>query len=129
MRRIAAVAVAVCMMVSAVASFAATFDGSYTFKMRVKEGKPDMPGWTGTMSIKEKEMTRNYKSPDGKETKFYTSSLKEKSKDGKVMIVRHIKAYKPEYVGNEFSNAFNLNGNDLVIESEDGKFKETWSKK
>lgn len=129
MKRIAAFAVAVCVIATAVASFAATYDGSYTFKARVKEGKPDMQGWTGTMTIKEKEMTRNYNSPDGKEKKFYTSTLKEKVKDGKVMIVKHTKAYKPEYVGNEFANSFTQNGNDLIIESEDSKFKETWSKK
>lgn len=129
MKRIAAFAVAICVIATAVVSFAATYDGSYTFKARVKEGKPDMQGWTGTMTIKEKEMTRNYNSPDGKEKKFYTSTLKEKSKDGKLMIVKHVKAYKPEYVGNEFTNAFTQNGNDLVIESEDSKFKETWSKK
>lgn len=129
MKKIAALAVAFCVMAGAVTAFAATYDGSYTFKMRVKEGKPDMAGWNGTMVIKEKEMTRTYKSPDGKETKFYTSTLKEKSKDGKLVVVKHVKAYKPEYVGNEFTNAFTATGNDLVIESEDGKFKETWTKK
>lgn len=129
MKRIAALAVAVCVVVTAVASFAATYDGTYTFKARWKDGKQDMQGWTGSMTIKEKEMTRNYNSPDGKEKKFYSSTLKEKSKDGKVMIVKHVKAYKPEYVGNEFANTFNQSGNDLVIESEDTKFKETWTKK
>lgn len=129
MKRLTALAVAICVMAVAAVSFAATLDGSYTFKMRVKEGKTDMSGWTGTMTIKEKEMVRTYKSPDGKETKFYTSTLKEKGKDGKLMIVKHIKAYKPEYVGNEFTNAFTLSGSDLIIESEDGKFKETWTKR
>lgn len=129
MKRIAALAVAVCIMGTAVASFAANYEGTYSFKARVKEGKPDMQGWTGTMTIKAKEMVRDYNAPDGKEKKFYTSTLKEKSKDGKVVIVKHTKAYKPEYVGNEFTNTFTQNGNDLVIESEDTKYKETWSKK
>ena len=100
MKRIAAVAVAICVVLTAVASFAATYDGTYTFKTRVKEGKPDMQGWTGTMTIKEKEMVRNYNSPDGKEKKFYSSTIKEKSKDGKVVVIKHVKAYKPEYVSN-----------------------------
>lgn len=129
MKKIAALAVAVCVMVTAVASFAATFDGSYTFKARVKEGKPDMQGWTGKMTIKETEMVRDYNSPDGKEKKFYTSKITEKVKNGNVMIVEHTKAYKSDYVGNKFDNKFTQSGNDLVIESVDGKFKETWSKK
>lgn len=129
MKKIAALAVAVCVVLTAVASVAATFDGSYTFKGRVKEGKPEMQGWTGTMTIKEKEMVRNYNSQDGKEKKFYTSKLTEKVKNGNIMIVEHMKAYKPEYVGNAFDNKFTQTGNDLIIESVDGKFKETWSKK
>ncbi len=129
MKKFAALAVALCVVATAVASFATTYDGTYTFKERIKEGKPDMQGWSGTMTIKEKEMVRNYNSPDGKEKKFYTSTLTEKSKDGKLVIVKHVKAYKPEYVGNEFTNKISQNGNNLVIESEDSKFKETWAKK
>jgi hypothetical protein len=126
MKKLIAALVAACVMGSALVSMAATMDGTYAFKARWKEGKPDMQGWTGAMTVKDKEITRTYKSPDGKDTKYYTSSLKQ---EGNVYVVKHTKAYKSEYVGNEFKNKFTQTGSDLVIESEDAKFKETWTKK
>lgn len=126
MKKLSAVMMAVCVLAIATVAAAATIEGIYSFKGRWKEGKPDMQNWTGTMTIKEKEMTRTYKGPDGKEEKFYTSTIKE---EGKVYHVKHIKAYKPEYVGNEFRNKITQSGSDLVIESEDSKFKETWTKR
>lgn len=126
MKKFAALAVAVCLMASAAVSMASTLEGTYSFKARVKEGKPDLQNWTGTMTVKEKEITRVYKSVDGKEEKFYTSSVKQ---DGSVYVLKNVKAYKPEYVGNEFRNKITQNGQDLIIESEDGKFKETWAKR
>lgn len=111
--------------VSAVA-FAAHFDGTYKFQSRAKEGKADMQGWQGTMTIKGDMMDRTYQSADGKDKKFYTSSIKQ---DGNVYILKHIKAYKPEHVGNEHRNKMDLKGGTLTLSSEDGKFKEVWTKK
>lgn len=129
MKKVVATIVAIAVMSVAAVGMAATYNGSYTFKERIKEGKSDMQGWNGTMTIQEKEMVRNYSSPDGKENKYYTSRLTEKTKDGTVVTVKHIKAYKQEYVGNEFDNKITQNGSNLIIESVDGKFKETWVKK
>ncbi|MDO8528080.1 MAG: hypothetical protein Q7T03_10400 [Deltaproteobacteria bacterium] len=119
-------AVAVMMLLVSTGAFAANFDGSYTFSSRSKEGKPDMQNWNGTMTIKGDEMYRTYKSADGKEQKFYTSIIKQ---DGKIYILKHTKAYKPEYIGNEHRSKIILSGATLILESEDGKFKENWDKK
>lgn len=119
------VAVTAVLFVS-LSAFAAGLDGTYNFSSRTKEGAPDMPGWAGTMTIKGNEIARTYKSPDGKQEKFYTSSFKQ---DGNLYVIKHTKAYKPEYVGNEFKNKFIQNDKTLTMESEDGKFKETWTKK
>lgn len=117
---------AACVLVASVSAWAANFDGAYKFQSRAKEGKVDMQGWQGSMTIKGNEMDRTYKSSDGKDQKFYTSTIKQ---DGNIYVLKHIKAYKPEYVGNEHRNKMNLNGNTLTIESEDGTFKEVWTKK
>lgn len=116
---------AVALLFVSVAAFATTYDGSYKFTSRTKDGAADMNGWQGTMTIKGNEMIRNYKSADGKQEKFYTSTLKQ---EGDVYVLKHTKAYKPEYVGDEFKNKFDLKGNTLTIKSTDGKFQETWQK-
>jgi hypothetical protein len=113
------------LLVSALAIAATNLDGNYKFSSRTKDGKADMSGWQGTMTIKGNEMTRTYKSPDGKTEKFYTTTIKP---EGNVYLLKITKAYKPEYVGNEHRNKLNLNGNTLKMEAEDGKFSETWQK-
>lgn len=118
-------AVAVALVLFSTSAFAASFDGTYKFSSRTKDGALDMQGWQGTMTIKGTEMDRTYKSPDGTQQKSYTSTFKQ---DGDLYILRHTKAYKPEYVGNEFRNRINLNGQTLTMEGLDGKFKETWAK-
>lgn len=115
-------------LVASVSALAASIDGSYKFSSRMKDGTADMSGWQGTMTIKGSEISRTYKSPDGKQEKFYVSNLKQEG-NGNVYVLKHTKAYKPEYVGNEFRNKLTLNGNSLTIEAEDGKFKEVWVKK
>lgn len=121
MSRLLAVAV---LFVSVAALAATSLEGTYKFSSRTKEGVADMSGWNGNMTIKGAEMTRNYKSPDGKMEKFYTSTMKS---EGSIYVLKHTKAYKPEYVGNEFKNKINLKGDTLTIESEDGKFTEVWT--
>ena len=120
--RLLAVAV---LFVSTVA-LAGSFDGTYNFKSRAKDGQPDMQGWTGTMTIKNDEITRNFKSPDGTQEKYYTSTWK---KDGDVYAMKFTKAYKPEYVGKEYKNKVNVTDNTLTFEGTDSKFTETWTKK
>lgn len=111
----------------AASAFAAGLDGTYSFSARTKAGSPDMQGWQGTMTIKGNEIVRTYKAPDGKQEKSYTSTFKQ---DGNLYVLKHTKAYKPEYVGNEFKNKIVVNGNTLTMEAEDGKsFKEVWTKK
>lgn len=117
---------AVVVLAASTLVYAANFEGTYTFSSRTKEGNPEMQGWSGTMVIKGNEVNRTYKSSDNTQEKFYTSTFKQ---DGNIYVLTHTKAYKPEYVGNEHRNKFLLNGNTLVIESEDGKFQETWNKK
>lgn len=117
---------AVLVLFASVSVLAASLEGTYSFSSRLKSGAPDMAGWQGTMTIKGTEMTRNYKSSDGKQEKFYTASMKQ---DGNVYVVKTTKAYKPEYVGSEYRNKITVTGNKLVIESEDGAFKEEWIKK
>lgn len=124
MKKVLMCLAAVILFVS-VGAVAANLDGNYKFSSRVKDGTPDMSGWQGTMTIKGQEMTRNYKSSDGKQEKSYTSAMKQ---DGSVFVLKHTKAYKPEYIGNEFRNKIVLTGNTLTIEAEDGKFKEIWQK-
>jgi hypothetical protein len=116
---------AVVVLLASASALAASFDGTYKFSSRTKDGVADMTGWQGAMTIKGSEMSRTYKSPDGKQEKFYNSTLKP---EGSLYVVKHTKAYKPEYVGNEFKNKFNVSGKTLSIESEDGKFKEAWQK-
>lgn len=123
MARVFAVAL---LLTYAGAASATTFDGSYKFTARTKEGAADMAGWTGEMTIKGNEVTRNYKAPDGKAEKFYTSTM---TQNGNWYVLKHTKAYKPEYVGNEHKNKFIVNGATLTMESEDGKFKEVWTKR
>lgn len=106
--------------------WAGQFDGSYSFASRVKEGAPDMAGWTGQMQIHNNTANRNYKSPDGASTKFYNATL---TPAGNLFVFKTTAAYKPEYVGNEFKNKITLSGNTLTLESEDGKFKELWTKR
>lgn len=113
------------LLVSATA-FATAFDGGYTFTSRTVDGTPSMQGWNGTMTVTGTEMTRNYKSADGVATKYYVSTVTE---SGNVYVLKHTKAYKPEYVGSEHRSKLTQTGNTLAIESEDGKFKEVWTKK
>ena len=117
---------AVVVFAASVAAMAASFDGSYKFSSRVKNGAPDLQGWSGEMSIKGDTISRTYKSADGKEDRFYIGTLK---KDGDLYTVTYTKAYKPEYVGNQHQNKFIMNGSNLKIEAPDGKFQETWTKK
>ena len=107
-------------------AFAANLDGTYAFTSRVKEGKADLAGWNGTMTIAKETMSRKYTSPDGKEVKFYEGTMKH---DGDTYAITFTKAYKPEYVGQEHKNKITLTGNTLTMEAIDGKFKETWTKK
>lgn len=108
-------------------AFAANLDGDYKFTSRTKEGKPDLAGWNGTMKIAGGTMRRDFTSPDGKETKFYESSMKD---DGhNVYSMTFTKAYKPEYVGKAYKNKVTVNGNKLVVSDVDGKFTEEWVKK
>ncbi len=112
-------------MAISVSAFAG-FDGTYNFTSRVKDGAADMNGWNGTMTIKGNEVTRSYKSPDGKQEKFYNSTM---TQNGDVYVLKVTKAYKPEYVGNEHKNKITVKGNTLIMQSDDGKFSETWTKK
>jgi outer membrane lipoprotein-sorting protein len=126
MKTIARVLAVAVLFVSVAALAATSLEGAYKFSSRMKDGAADMAGWNGNMTIKGNEMTRNYKSPDGKMDKFYTSTMKP---EGDLFVLKHTKAYKPEYVGNEFKNKITLNGKTLTIESPDGKFKEIWTMK
>jgi len=114
------------LVLMATSAFALVLDGSYTFTSRSKEGQPDMAGWTGTMTIQGTEMSRTYQSADGTQKKFYTSTVQP---DGTIYVLTHTKAYKPEYVGNAHRTKFSAAGSNFTMESEDGKFKETWTKK
>jgi len=125
MKKLFGMAAVAVLLVSAMAIAASGLDGTYKFSSRTKEGKADMAGWQGTMTIKGDEMARTYKSSDGKTEKFYTTTMKQ---EGNVYVLTTTKAYKPEYVGNKFRNKLNLNGNTLMMEAEDGKFKEVWLK-
>ena len=118
--------IAVVTLFIATSAMAASLDGSYTFSSRVKDGKPDLVGWTGAMNISNNMMARDYKSPDGKETKFYEGTMKQ---DGGNYTIKFTKAYKPEYVGAEHKNKITLSGKTLTMEAVDGKFKEVWTKK
>lgn len=117
---------ALALLFVSVTAMAANFDGDYTFKSRVKDGKADLVGWTGTMKITNNTMTRNLTSADGKDTKFYEGTL---TLNGDVYTIKYTKAYKPEYVGNEHKNKITINGNTLTMEDVNGKFKEVWTKK
>ena len=124
MKKIAFLAV----LLTAAVSFAATsFDGTYQFQSRMKKGTADMTGWTGTMTIQNDTITRNYQSTDGTEKKFYTGSLTPSTSP--FYLVKYTAAYKTEYVGMELKSKFTLSGNTLTITSEDGQFIETWVKK
>ncbi len=105
---------------------AVTFDGSYTFVSRWKEGQADMVGWTGTMEIKATSLSRTYASADGKETKFYNSAMKQ---EGAVVVLTITDSDKAENKGQVHRNKFTVKDNMLTMESEDGKFKEVWKKK
>jgi uncharacterized membrane protein len=105
---------------------AASFDGTYTFTSRVKDGQPDMVGWTGTMTIGNGTMSRSYTNPANKDAKFYEGTMKQ---DGDVYILKLTKAYKAEYIGQEHKNKISVTGNTLTMVSADGKFKEIWTKK
>ncbi|MBI5299199.1 MAG: hypothetical protein HY877_02735 [Deltaproteobacteria bacterium] len=118
--------VAMLVLVFSMVAGATSFDGNYKFSSRVKNGAPDLQGWTGDMVVKGDTISRTYKSVDGKEERFYIGTIK---KDGDVYVVKYTKAYKPEYVGNEHKNKFIVNGATLSIEATDGKFKEVWTKK
>lgn len=117
---------AVAVLFVSIAAQAADLSGTYTFSSRLKEGKLDMSGWTGTMTINNGTMIRKYTGPDGKEQKFYEGTLKQ---DGDVYTIKFTRAYKPEYVGSEHKNKITLSGKTLTMEGLDGKFKETWEKK
>ena len=105
---------------------AASWDGNYTFVARWKEGKADMAGWTGTMEIKGSALSRKYASADGKETKFYSSTLKQ---EAAVVVLTITDSHKVENKGQIHRNKFTVKGDELTMESEDGKFKEVWKKK
>lgn len=108
--------IAVVVLLASSTVFAANLDGTYTFSSRVKEGKPDMVGWNGTMTIAKDTMARTYTAPaPAKETKFYEGTMKQ---EGDLYSVKFTKAYKPEYVGQEHKNKITLSGNTLTL----GKF-------
>lgn len=119
--------VAMAVLLVSATVLAANFDGNYSFVSRTKDGGPDLAGWTGTMKIAGNTMSRNFASKDGKETKFYESTMKNES--GDLYSCTFTKAYKPEYVGQTHQNKIQSNGTQVTIESPDGKFKEIWSKK
>lgn len=125
MKKIAMLVAVVGLFVAAT-SFAANFDGTYTFQSRTKDGKADLAGWKGTMTIGNNEMSRTYTSPDGKDQKFYVGTMKQ---EGDLVAVKFTKAYKPEYVGNVHKNKLEWQGSALTMTSDDGKFKEVWTKK
>lgn len=121
--------VAVALLFVAVAAYgAAKLEGNYTLKAQYKGGQPQTD-WQGTMTIKGTEMKRDYVSGDKTKTKYLVSTMTADPKVVDVWVVKHTKAYKPEYVGNEFRNKINLTGATLTIESEDGTFKEVWEVK
>jgi len=126
MKTVAKIMAVAVLFVAVVAVAATSLDGTYTFSSRVKEGKADMTGWTGNMTIKDNVMSRKYINPASKEEKFYEGTMKQ---DGDVYSLKLTKAYKTEYVGQEHKNKMTLTGNTLTMESVDGKFKETWTKK
>lgn len=107
-------------------AFAASLDGTYTFSSRVKDGKPDLVGWNGSMTISGNTIKREYASADGKDKKFYEGTLKQ---DGNTYAIKFTKAYKPEYVGAEHKNKITVSGNTLTMEGADSPFKEVWTKK
>ena len=113
-------------MVVAVAAGAASFDGTYQFTSRSKEGTPDMAGWWGMMIITNGTMSPIYHSPDATQEKYYVGTL---TPTGNLYTIKFTQAYKPEYIGNEHRNKITVDGAGLVVESEDGKFKEVWTKK
>lgn len=125
MKKIAMLVAVVGLFVAAT-SFAGNFDGTYNFQSRTKEGTPDLAGWTGTMTIANNEMSRTFKSPDGKSEKFYAGPM---TQEGDLVAVKFTKAYKPEYIGNVHKNKMQWQGSALTMTSEDGKFKEVWVKK
>lgn len=106
---------------------AGSLDGSYSFVSRVKDGKPALEGWTGTMKIENNLLVRNLKSKDGAETRFYETTMTDKG--GDVYVLKTIKAYKPEYIGDEQTNKITAKGNLVTLQSLDGKFNEVWQKK
>ena len=126
MKKILASVVMVAVVLGAVAASAANFDGVYKFTSRSKEGTPDMAGWWGMMVITNGTMSRLYHSPDGVQEKYYVGAM---TQVGDVTTLRLTQAYKPEYVGNEHRNLIRFTGTNLIVESEDGKFKEVWTKK
>lgn len=117
---------AVVVLFVSVTAFAAGFDGVYKFSSRTKEGAPDLKGWWGTMIITNSTMSRVFLAPDGKTEKFYVGELKP---TGDMYSLKLTQAYKPEYIGNVHKNKITWVGSSLVIESDDGKFKEVWTKK
>jgi hypothetical protein len=118
--------VAVAVVFTALAAFAADISGTYTFSSRIKEGKPDLVGWNGTMTIGNGTILRKYASADGKDSKFYEGTF---IQDKDIYTIKFTKAYKPEYVGQEHKDKITLNDKTLTMESTDGKFKEVWTKK
>ncbi|EKD50780.1 MAG: hypothetical protein ACD_62C00429G0005 [uncultured bacterium] len=109
------------------ASFAASLDGNYSFVSRAKANQPDLVGWTGTMSITQGTVTRNLTSPDGKEVKYYDNTLTDNGND--LYTFKTTRAYKPDYVGQEYQNKVTLKDNQLIIASPDNTFNEVWAKK
>lgn len=118
-------AMTVILMVSA-STFAADFSGVYKFVSRYKGNTPDMQGWWGTMVIVNGTMSRIYHSPDAKTEKYYVGPMTE---EGGFQVVKFSYAYKPEYIGNAHKNKMVLEGGNLTMTSDDGKFKEIWLKK
>lgn len=119
--------VAVAVFLIASTSFAASIDGTYSYASRIKDGKPDLVGWNGTMTIAGTTLSRKLKSADGKEERFYDTTLT--NNGGDLYTLKTTKAYKPEYVGQEKQNKITLTGNVCTIASPDGSFKEVWNKK
>lgn len=124
MRRILQFAVLALSLTTAV--WAGTFDGTYKFSSRTKEGTPDMQGWSGQMTVKDATWNRTFKSADGTTSKFYTTTAT--AAPNNAYKFKFTGAYKPEYVGTEVTNKIIVTGNTLTMESEDGKFKEIWTK-
>lgn len=127
MKGIARLMVIAAVVLFSMSALAAGLDGSYSFVSRTKGTTPDLVGWTGTMKIAGGTMSRTFTSKDGKESKFYDSTMK--NEGGDLYSCTFTKAYKPEYVGQTHKNRITSAATQVTIEAPDGSFKEVWTKK